>query len=48
MAIIVEKMGFETLNIGRISEDEHIKRKAEQSLEFYWRPSFEAENRGSF
>ena len=48
MAIIVDKMGFETLTIGRISEVEHSKRKTEQSLEFYWRPTFEAENQGSF
>ena len=47
MAIIVDKMGFETLTIGRISEIEHSKRKTEQSLEFYWRPNFEAENQGS-
>jgi hypothetical protein len=37
-------MGFETLTIGRISEAEHKKRKDDKSLEFYWLPSFEAEN----
>ena len=41
-------MGFETLTVGRISEAEHKKRKDDKSLEFYWLPSFEAENGKSF
>lgn len=44
MAELVQKMDFETLTIGRISESEHKKRKEDKSLEFYWLPSFEAEN----
>ncbi len=44
MAELVQKMGFETLTIGRIAESEHKKRRDEKGLEFYWLPSFEAEN----
>jgi hypothetical protein len=44
---LMNKMGFESVSIARVSEAENEKRKKERALEFQWESDFEDEQKPS-